>query len=112
MTRHRIEFPPKVKTQAFQRAKGHCEECKCRIVSAEYDHRIPWAMGGESTLENCVCLCSKCHRLKTFSEDIPNIAKAKRREAKHIGAVKTKQKIKSRGFGHSPSNDKQSTVRF
>jgi 5-methylcytosine-specific restriction enzyme A len=112
MTRHRIEFTTKIKLAAFQRAKGRCEECRTRIISAEYDHRIAWAMGGESTLENCVCLCAKCHRLKTSSQDIPQIAKAKRREAKHIGATKPKQKIQSRGFGQFTTNTKQTSVRF
>lgn len=87
----RREFPAKVKQAAYERAKGHCEECGQKIVGrAEFDHVIPCALGGEPSLENCSVSCSKCHRLKTSTHDIPRISKAKRQRAKHIGATKAK----------------------
>jgi 5-methylcytosine-specific restriction enzyme A len=94
----RTEFTAKIKLAAFERAKGHCEVCGIRIVSAEYDHEIPAALGGESVLENCVCSCSKCHRQKTSTMDMPAIAKAKRRQTKHVGAKRSKYKWPKRKF--------------
>ena len=43
-------------------------------------------------------LCEPCHSVKTAKQDVPAIAKAKRREAKHIGATMPKGQIKSAGF--------------
>lgn len=86
MTRH--EFPRKVKVAAFEQSGGLCDKCTAELFpgNIEYDHRVPVAMGGESTLENCEVLCKSCHKAKSAGADIPNIARAKRREAKHIGA--------------------------
>lgn len=84
----RKEFPAKVKLAAFQRAQGRCEECTARLMvgAFHYDHRVPDALGGEPTLENCRVLCRACHGIKTAAQDVPGIAKAKRNEARHIGA--------------------------
>ena len=95
----RREFPPKVKLQAWERCGGHCEECLARIIARpEYDHVLPDALGGEPTLQNCRVLCSKCHRLKTSTEDVPRIAKTKRTKRKAIGAWPKSRPIPSRGF--------------
>lgn len=85
----RREFPKKVKVAAYERANGRCERCTAplRAGAVQYDHVIPDAMGGEPTLANCECVCRTCHRAKTSGTDLPQIARAKRREAKHIGAV-------------------------
>lgn len=86
----RLEFSRRTKLDAWTRAKGHCEQCGCKMLAgAEYDHDTPCELGGDNSLDNCVCLCPKCHRLKTSGHDIPRIAKAKRQEAKHKNA-KTK----------------------
>lgn|SRR5574341_116480 len=83
----RAEFPAKVRAAAFLRADGKCEICHAKIVGrAEYDHIIPDGLGGTPDLDNCQVTCSKCHRLKTSSEDVPRIAKAKRQQRSHIGA--------------------------
>lgn len=83
----RRNFPDKIKLQAFHRANGKCEECGQKVLGrAQYDHVIPDALGGEPTLDNCRVLCSKCHRLKTSSVDVPAISKAKRIEMKRTGA--------------------------
>lgn len=103
----RKEFPAKVKVAAFERAKGHCEACGAYIIGrAEYDHSLPDALGGEPTLENCVCLCSKCHRQKTSTVDVPMIAKTKRVKAKAIGAKRSKTPLPgSRGSGWKKKMD-------
>lgn len=87
------EFTAKIKIAAFERANGHCEECGCRLVSAQYDHILPVMLGGESTMENIQVLCIKCHRLKTTQADIPRIAKTKRIAAKHRGAKTTRNPL-------------------
>lgn len=90
----RREFTAKVKVAAFQRANGHCEKCGGFILAgAQYDHRIPDALGGEPTIENCEVLCSPCHRRKTSKVDVPAIAKAKRNEAKAANAKKSKSPL-------------------
>ncbi len=86
----RREFPPKVMLAAYERAKGHCEGCGLPLTVGKinYDHRIPDAMGGKPTLENCDVLCLPCHGLKTRHADIPAIAKVKRLRLRQIGAKK------------------------
>lgn len=96
----RREFPPRVRLAAFERAKGICEHIdadgercgtKLRPGDLFYDHIIPDALGGEPALENCQCLCKAHHDPKTFGEDVPRIAKAKRQQRGHIGAKRKHQ---------------------
>lgn len=84
----RCEFPARIKAAAFHRAKGACEGCRAKLSVGKFhfDHNNPDGLTGEPTLSNCVVLCVPCHREKTTKIDIPTIAKAKRREAKFIGA--------------------------
>lgn len=86
----RREFPAKIMNDAFQRAGGRCQKCTAKLFVGKfhYDHVIPDAMGGEPTLENCEVLCTACHGIKTFTRDVPVIAKAKRQAAKHRGIRK------------------------
>lgn len=88
----RREFSARVKVAAFERANGSCEGCGARLTVGKfhYDHDTPDGLGGEPTLENCRVLCVACHAVKTRTGDVPAIAKAKRREARHIGAHKSK----------------------
>lgn len=96
----RREFPARVRVAAFERANGHCEKCTARLHVGKfhYDHRIPDALDGEPTLENCVVLCVNCHGVKTRGEDVPRIAKAKRQRRKHIGATRPKRPWPKRSF--------------
>ena len=91
----RSEFPRKVKAAAFERAKGFCEGCGAKLATGriEYDHRVPDALGGEPTLDNCVVLCRACHGEKTATGDVPRIAKMKRQRDRHIGAHASKNPI-------------------
>lgn len=104
----RREFSAKVKVEAFKRAGGNCEGCTVRLSVGKfaYDHIIPDQLGGEPTIENCRVLCSACHGVKTFTADVPAIAKAKRREAKHLGAKRTSRPMPgSRASGISKRFD-------
>jgi 5-methylcytosine-specific restriction enzyme A len=84
----RREFPAKVKVAAYERSGGKCEACKADLRPGRfaYDHVIPDGLGGSPTIENCAVLCNACHAVKTTGQDVPSIAKAKRVQAKHIGA--------------------------
>lgn len=88
----RREFHPKVMIAAWDRADGCCEECNTGIKLLPgdifYDHRIPDAMGGEPTLDNCQVLCRSHHDAKTFKEDVPRIAKTKRLKRRAAGIKK------------------------
>ncbi|MFM1663198.1 HNH endonuclease [Aeromonas salmonicida] len=62
---------PYVVAATLVRAKGVCEECKCKApfnrVSdgtpyLEVHHIEPLANGGEDTIQNTVALCPNCHR--------------------------------------------------
>ncbi len=83
----RREFPARIKAAAALRSNGHCEGCTARLMTGQYhyDHDTPDAMGGEPTLENCRVLCKACHSIKTRKSDVPQIAKAKRRERARFG---------------------------
>jgi 5-methylcytosine-specific restriction endonuclease McrA len=91
----RQEFSAKVKVAAFERAGGRCENCRNIIrYGAQYDHRVPDAVGGEPTIDNCQVLCKTCHGAKTAKQDIPAIAKTKRIRNKRINAGPKRQGFK------------------
>jgi 5-methylcytosine-specific restriction protein A len=84
----RREFTRSTKIDAFRRAADRCENCGTALCVGKFhfDHRIADGLTGKPTLDNCVVLCVACHSEKTSKLDVPAIAKAKRREARHIGA--------------------------
>lgn len=68
---------------------GCCAECGVKIGPAtglQWDHVIPLAQGGYDALDNLQPLCRADHLTKT-AQDAGDTARAKRREAKHIGAA-------------------------
>lgn len=102
----RREFSAKTKAEAFLRARGCCEQCdsgvKLRTGDIFYDHIIPDAIGGEPTLSNCQVLCRAHHSVKTTTEDVPRIAKAKRVARRHSGIKKPRSITRWRKFDGSP----------
>lgn len=105
MTRTRSEFSAKVRVAAFERSEGRCESCGVTIRPGngpEYDHRVPDALGGPATLDNCDVLCRSCHGAKTAKGDVPQIAKAKRVQRKHISADRPRRAIPYRCFDGTP----------
>jgi 5-methylcytosine-specific restriction enzyme A len=96
----RREFSAKTKLAAWQRCGGVCEcGCTTKLTGdrAEYDHRIPCGLGGGNDLDNCMVLLRGHHRTKT-TEDVAHIAKAKRRELRHVGIRKPRAIIAWRLF--------------
>ena len=110
----RQEFPARVLVARFKHCGGRCEgvldsgeRCNALLVPGRWhgDHDNPDGLTGKPTFENCRCLCIPCHTAKT-KIDVARIAKAKRVEARHIGAVCPKGQLRSPGF---PSSGKKRT---
>jgi 5-methylcytosine-specific restriction enzyme A len=76
-----------VRKRVLKRFGNECQMCRREIdvKGFDLDHHIPLAIGGEDVEENLRPLCTPCHRLKTKG-DLSDVAKAKRREAAHLGA--------------------------
>jgi 5-methylcytosine-specific restriction endonuclease McrA len=86
MTRKRLTTSQRV--EIFTSTGGVCHICGGRISGGqawEVEHVIPLALGGLDKPQNMRPAHPICHREKT-SVDAGDTARAKRREAKHIGA--------------------------
>ncbi len=105
----RVEFPRAVKVEIRARATRngvvYCENCGLPTKKFEIDHTIADALSIDRkrklTAADGRLLCagvpSSCHSKKTASDDAA-IAKAKRREAHHVGVTRPAAKIQSAGF--------------
>ncbi len=49
-----------VKRAAFKKSEGRCSHCNT-MKNLEYDHKIPFALGGKSDKENIRLLCKNCN---------------------------------------------------
>ena len=56
-----------LKREIWNRDQGKCEICESRFA-LEYDHRIPFAMGGKTTLENLRLLCRNCNQRESIKK--------------------------------------------
>lgn len=114
----RTEFPERIKVKRLHFAEFKCEgivtrddgeKVRCNATLARgrvrFDHDNPDQLGGPATFENCRALCLICDKAK-YTLDAANIAKAKRREATHIGATRPAGKIRSAGFAESAEKDR------
>lgn len=97
----RAEFTAKVRDKAADRSAGKCQKCGLPFGGKKmhFDHILPLALSGESSLANCQVLCVSCHTAKTAKEDVPRIRKADRVKRAARG-IKNNigPKIKSAGF--------------
>lgn len=84
----------------------YCDGCGLMVKGGfEIDHIRADGLLGDPTFENSRLLCLPCHKEKT-KDDVARIAKAKRVEARHLGAVRPKGKIQSRGFAKKERKEK------
>ena len=73
----------------FARRDGVCYFCGGKITVSNrwhVHHETPLALGGADDLSNWVPAHEVCHQAHTAQHDAPAIARAKRLEAKHLGA--------------------------
>lgn len=84
----RRNFTRKVKVIAWRRCKGLCEGCGVPLVSGHirYDHKNPWELSRDSSVDNCQIICDTCDAPKTAG-DQTTIAKSNAVRDKHIGAM-------------------------
>ncbi len=59
----RDPIPAEVRRTVWERDGGACRVCGSRF-ELQYDHVIPVALGGASTIENLQILCADCNRGK------------------------------------------------
>jgi 5-methylcytosine-specific restriction endonuclease McrA len=102
----RKRWSAKARLRIFLARDGRCHVCQGRITAGEpweLDHVIALALGGDDEEHNLAPAHKKgCHAGKTAKEDVPAIAKAKRRQIAHLGASAPKRPIQSRGFAKAP----------
>jgi hypothetical protein len=100
MTKRR-EFPRSVRVAVIKRATRngvvYCELCGLPAKKFQVDHARADGLAGDPTLENAQLLGECCYVPKN-ADDAAKIAKARRREAAHLGAWRPAAKIASRGF--------------
>lgn len=96
----RRSFSAKDRARIFEANKGVCHICSAKIDAVreawEIEHVIPWALTRDDSDGNLRPAHKKCHREDKTGKDVADIAKAKRREARHSGAIKPK------GFPKAP----------
>ena len=88
MTRRSLSNRQRLAT--FLAAHGRCQRCMLHITPGkrwEVDHITPVALGGTDDPANLQVLCAPCHGTKTAKRDAPQLAKAKRIQARHVGRV-------------------------
>ena len=93
---NRRSISTRERARLFALHGGICHLCNGKIGVGErweVSHDIPLELGGEDDDANRKLAHYKCHRDHTAKTDIPQIAKAKRREARHIGAKTSKQPL-------------------
>jgi 5-methylcytosine-specific restriction endonuclease McrA len=62
----RIPIPSDIRRAVFERDGGRCVECNSNF-DLQYDHVLPVALGGATTVENLQLLCADCNRRKSDS---------------------------------------------
>jgi 5-methylcytosine-specific restriction endonuclease McrA len=62
----RTPIPTEMRRLVFERDGGKCVECEERF-DLQYDHILPVALGGATTVENLQLLCADCNRRKSDS---------------------------------------------
>lgn len=106
-------IPERVQLRVWQRAEGHCQICRRKIMAGEakhYDHKVALIDGGRNAESNLQIACVACHGIKTSAEATER-AKV-RAKAKAVLGIRTapKRPIRSPGFGLSEHKAKRSQM--
>ena len=100
----RREFPKSVRVAVIKRATKnsavYCEACGALAKRFQIDHVRADGLLGEPKIENAQLICEACWAVKN-PKDTTAIAKAKRREAKHLGATRPSGKLRGAPFPKS-----------
>jgi len=64
--RQRQPIPRELRQAVFARDGGRCVDCGSNF-DIQYDHVIPWSMGGADSYENLQLLCGRCNQAKGAS---------------------------------------------
>ena len=86
MTRRHISTRERL--AIFERCGGVCHICGGKVTPGEawdVEHIVPLAQGGDDEGDNLAPAHKGCHAGKT-AQDASDTARAKRRQAKHLGA--------------------------
>ena len=99
-------FSKPIKREALARSGRRCEatgatyglpdgqRCSADLgYGVEFDHIILWANSRDSSLDNCLAVCPKCHRFKTTTHDTPKAAKTVRQRDKNDGITNDRQSM-------------------
>jgi 5-methylcytosine-specific restriction endonuclease McrA len=65
-TAGRVPIPTELRRAVFERDGGRCVECNSNF-DLQYDHILPIALGGATTIANLQLLCADCNRRKSDS---------------------------------------------
>ena len=58
-------IPQDVKIAVAVRDGGLCQHCGTSAGPMQYDHIIPYSMGGDNSVKNIQLLCHRCNRAKS-----------------------------------------------
>jgi hypothetical protein len=58
-------IPQDVKIAVAVRDEGLCQHCGTSTGPMQYDHMIPYSMGGDNSVENIQLLCRRCNKAKS-----------------------------------------------
>jgi hypothetical protein len=58
-------IPQDVKIAVAVRDEGLCQHCGTSTGPMQYDHVIPYSVGGDNSVENIQLLCRRCNRAKS-----------------------------------------------
>ena len=58
-------IPQDVKIAVAVRDEGLCQHCGTSAGPMQYDHVIPYSMGGDNSVDNIQLLCRGCNRAKS-----------------------------------------------
>lgn len=91
-SKHQLRYiPASVKREVWLKAEGKCQQCSSKF-GLQYDHIVPFALGGASVVSNLRLLCQSCNQRKAIE---------------HYGLVKM-----SKYFSSIDEDGRQITVDF